>query len=55
MKCYAENDEHQEICRACGSKELVVKKESLVPCKYCGADIKEGDRECYSCRHSQSE
>ncbi len=52
MKCYAENDQHEEICRTCGSKEFVMKKESLVPCKHCGADIKEGDRECYSCRHS---
>jgi RNA polymerase subunit RPABC4/transcription elongation factor Spt4 len=51
MKCYAENDEHYQICRACGSDKFVMKKESLVPCKYCGADTKEGDKECYSCHH----
>ncbi len=51
MKCLAENDDHQSICRVCGSDRLVVRKESLVPCKHCGEDNKAGDRECYSCRH----
>ena len=51
MKCLAENDEHQEICRVCGSDKLVTMKESVVPCKQCGADNKAGDKECYSCHH----
>ncbi|MBI0583999.1 MAG: hypothetical protein ISF22_07205 [Methanomassiliicoccus sp.] len=52
MKCYAENDEHQAICRECGSKEFTTKKESLVPCPHCGEDNQSGDKECYSCHHS---
>ena len=51
MKCLAENDEHQEICRVCGSEKLVTIKESLVPCKHCGEDNRSGDKECYSCHH----
>ncbi len=52
MKCMAENDEHEVVCRKCGSGELVVQKESLVRCPHCGEDLKEGDRECYSCGHT---
>lgn len=44
MKCLAENDEHQTICRICGSDQLVTRRESLVPCRQCGADNKAGDR-----------
>jgi ribosomal protein L40E len=51
MKCLAENDEHQVICRVCGSDKLVTTRENTIPCKQCGADNKAGDKECYSCHH----
>jgi hypothetical protein len=52
MRCLAENDEHQIICRACGNDRLVVRNESIVPCSHYGDDIKAGDRKCYSCPHA---
>jgi uncharacterized membrane protein YvbJ len=55
VKCYAESDEHYQICRECGSDKFEMIKESMVPCRYCGADNRSGDRECYACGHPLEE
>jgi ribosomal protein L40E len=52
VKCYAENDEGVQICRACGSKEFHMENESKLLCPHCGQGNKEGDKECYACGHS---
>ena len=52
VKCLAETDEGQLICRRCGSKKFFVEKESEVSCPACGANNPKGNSECYSCGHA---
>ncbi|WP_019176978.1 double zinc ribbon domain-containing protein [Methanomassiliicoccus luminyensis] len=51
IKCYAENDDHVAICRACNSTKFIMEKESSMRCPACGAENEEGHDMCYSCGH----
>lgn len=49
VKCFAEADDNEMICRTCGSKKFFVEKESKVVCPGCGKTNPKGSSECYSC------
>ncbi len=52
IKCYAELDGDELICKRCGSDKYFVEKESEVTCPRCGATNEGRNSECYSCGHS---